>query len=63
MYQFSRGLNFWVYNFLLGSENSSRKIIFKNLMNFSAVDLAETFGTNVRAFWNFSSECTRISTR
>ena len=31
-------------------------------MNFPAVDLADTFGTNMRAFWNFSSACTRIST-
>ena len=32
-------------------------------MNFSAVDLEDTFSTNIKALWNFSSECTKISTR
>ena len=32
-------------------------------MNFPAVDLIDTFGTNIRAFWKFFSECTKIITR
>ena len=32
-------------------------------MNFPAADLADTFGTNITAFWNFFSECTKISKR
>ena len=31
-------------------------------MDFHASDLADTFGTNIRAFCNFSSECTNICT-
>ena len=32
-------------------------------MNFPAVDLKDTFGTNIRAFWKISKKCTKLSMR
>ena len=46
--------------FLQAAKFYSRKINFQKLIDFRTIVLARTFGTNFRAFWNFSENARKL---
>ena len=46
--------------FLQAAKFSSRKINFQKVIDFRAIILARTFGTNFRAFWSFSENARKL---